>query len=97
MTPSQSKMNADKIQAQALQSSGDTSLEQALFHNIQHQNQKGSFTMISPFLLHQRQPISVEKLQETLQAALDLSSSGDLDLDFDFEEEFRALERSVIG
>jgi hypothetical protein len=90
-------MNTDKIQDQALQRSGDTSLKQALYHNIQ-QNQNGSPpSTISPSLFQWTQPISVEKLQETLQAALDLSSSEDLDFDFEFEEEFKALERSVVG
>jgi Tfp pilus assembly PilM family ATPase len=91
-------MNTDKIQGQALQRNGDArSLEQALSCNIQHQNRTGCLTLISTSLFQRTQPISVEKLQETLQAALDLSSSEDLDFDFEFEEEFKALERSVVG
>jgi hypothetical protein len=90
-------MNLDKSQDEGLGRSGDASLEQALFRNIQHQNQNGSLPIISPFLLHRRQPISIEKILETLQAALDLTSSEDLDLDFELDEEFEALERSLRG
>jgi hypothetical protein len=91
-------MNPDtKSQDQALRRSGDTSLEQALFRNIQ-QNQNRSLPIVSPFLLQPRtQPISVEMLRSTLQAALDLSESLDLDLVFELDEEFEALERSVFG
>jgi hypothetical protein len=53
--------------------------------------------MVSPFLLQRTQLISLEELRSTLQAALDLTSSEDLDLDFDLDEEFEALERSVVG
>jgi hypothetical protein len=84
-------MNTDKSQVQALRRSGDTSLKQALFYNIQ-QNQNGSLPLISPFLLQRTQP-----RWETLQTALDLTSSEDFDLDFELDKEFEALERSVVG
>jgi hypothetical protein len=86
-------MNTDKSQDQALRKSCDISLEQALLRNVR-QNQNGSLPTISPF---QTQPISVEKLRETLQAALDLTLSEDFDLNFELDEEFEALERSVVG
>jgi hypothetical protein len=89
-------MNSDKSQDQALRGSGDTSLEQALFLDMQ-QKRNGSLPMFSPFLLQRVQPISLEKLRSTLQAALDLTESVDLDLDFELDEEFEALERSVVG
>jgi hypothetical protein len=92
-------MNPAKGQDQALRRrSGDsTSLEQALFRNIQ-QNQNGPLPIVvSPFLLQRAQPMSLEKLHATLQAALDLTESEDLDLNFEFEQEFEALERSLRG
>jgi hypothetical protein len=89
-------MITDKIQDQALPKSGGTSLEQALLRNVQL-NPNGSLPMDPPFLFQRTGPISIEKLRETLQAALDLVSSEDLDLDFELDEEFEALERSVLG
>jgi hypothetical protein len=65
--------------------------------NIQ-QNQNGSLPIVSPFLLQPRtQPISVEMLRSILQAALDLTESEGIDIDFELDEEFEALERSVVG
>jgi hypothetical protein len=93
-------MNPFKSQDQYHRRSGDTSREWALLRNIQHQrNQNGSQPKVSPFLLQRAQPISLEKLRSTLQAALDLSESLDLDLDLDLdlEEEFDALEQSLRG
>jgi hypothetical protein len=95
--PPSSIMNLDKSQDEGFGRSGDASLEQALFRNAQSQNQNGSLPTISPFLLHRRQPLSIEKIRETLQAALDLTSCDDLDLDFELDEEFEALERSLRG
>jgi hypothetical protein len=90
-------MNPDKrSQDQALRRSGDTSLDQALFHNIQ-QNRNCTPPIVSPLLLQRAQPISRENLRSILQAALDLTSSEDLDLNLEFDEEFEALERSVVG
>jgi hypothetical protein len=89
-------MNTGKIQDQVLRRSSGTSLEQALLRNVQ-QNPNGSLAINSPFLFQRTQPHSIEKLRETLQAALDLVSSEDLDLDFELDEEFEALERSVLG
>jgi hypothetical protein len=86
-------MNPDKSQDQALRRSCDTSLEQALLLNIQ-QNQNGSLPIVSPFLLQRAQPMSLEELRSTLQAALDLSESLNLALEFD--QEFEALDRSVV-
>lgn len=88
-------MNPDKSQDQYPRRSGNTSLERPLLSNIQHQNQNGSQRTVSPFLLQGAQPISLGKLRSTLQAALDISESLDLDLDLD--EEFEALEQSLRG
>jgi hypothetical protein len=87
-------MKPDEREDQALRSSGAMSLKRAILRNFQP-NQNGSLPK-SPFLSQRAQPISLEKLQSTLQAALDLSSS-DLYLDLELEEEFKDLERSVVG
>ena len=91
-------MNPDKSQDQAIRRSGDntSSLEQALVRNIQQQNQN-FLPIVSPFLLQRAQPMSLDKFRSTLQAALDLTESLDLDLNFEFDEEFEALERSLSG
>jgi hypothetical protein len=91
-------MNPDKSRDQALRRSCDTSLEQALLLNIRaQQNQNGSLPIVSPFLLQRAQPMSLEQLRSTLRAALDLSKLEDLDIDFELDEEFKSLERSVVG
>jgi hypothetical protein len=86
-----------KSQDQAVRKSGDTSLEWALLRNVQLNRKVSSLPLVSPFLFQQTQPISVEKLREILQAALDLTSSDDFDLDIELDEEFEALERSIVG
>jgi hypothetical protein len=87
-------MKPDEREDQALRRSGAISLKRAILRNIQP-NRNGSLPM-SPFLLQRAQPIPLEKLRSTLQAALDLASS-DLCLDLELEEEFKDLERSVVG
>jgi hypothetical protein len=87
-------MKPDEREDQELRRSGAMSLKRAILRNIQP-NRNGSLPM-SPFLLQRAQPISLEKLRSTLQAALDLTSS-DLCLDLELEEEFKDLERSVVG
>jgi hypothetical protein len=84
----------EREEDQTLRSSGAMSLKRAILRNLQP-NQNGSLPK-SPFLSQRAQPISLEELQSTLQAALDLTSS-DLYLDLEFEEEFKDLERSVVG
>jgi hypothetical protein len=86
-------MNPAKSQDPSPRRSGDTSLERALLRNIQR-NTNGSLEMVSPFMSQRAQPISSEKLQSILQAALDLTE--DFHLEFELDEEFEALERSVV-
>jgi hypothetical protein len=90
-------MIPDKSQDPSLRTrSGDTSLEGALRRNTIQHYAKGSLPMGRPFLSQQAQPMPPERLQSILQAALDLTSSDDFDLEFELDEEFEALERSVI-
>jgi hypothetical protein len=88
-------MKPDKKEDQALRRSGAISLKRAILRNIQP-NQNGFLPIVSPFLLQRAQLIDLQKLRSTIQAALDLNSS-DLDLDLELDEEFEALERSVLG
>jgi hypothetical protein len=93
-----SKMIPDKSQDPSLRTrSGDTSLDGELRRNtIQHYTKGYLPPMVRPFLPQRAQPMSPEKLQPVLQAALDLTSSDDFDLEFELDEEFEALERSVV-
>jgi hypothetical protein len=89
-------MQPNECQYQALlRRSGDTSLNQAmLLRNIQL-NQNRSLPIMPPSVLLQRaQPIAHDKLRSAIQAMLDEFS---VDLDRDLDEEFEALERSVLG
>jgi hypothetical protein len=91
-------MNPDKrSQDEALRRSGDTSLEKALSRNITPNRNSSPPILVSPFLLQRAQPTSRENLRSILQAALDLTSSEDLDINLEFDEEFEALERSLRG
>jgi hypothetical protein len=88
-------MNPAKSQDPSPRRSGeDTSLERALLRNIVQRNTNGSLPIVSRFLSQRAQPISSEKIQSILQAALDLTE--DFALDFELDEEFEALERSVV-
>jgi hypothetical protein len=91
-------MNPDNSQDPALRTSVVTSPERALLRIFQL-NPKGFPRTVTPLLFQRgtHQAISLEKLRSTLQAALDLTSSEDFDLDFELDEEFEALERSVLS